>query len=90
MGSKESSHFRAQSFMIVIRNTCALNSREIHNAVTQSPAIWQSLGLVLQVKKVAEKLFKIMLTDINFNNDYYISTTLCTTFKDVGFGFHPF
>lgn len=38
--------------MIVIRNTCALNSREIHNAVTQPPVIWQSLGLaLLQVKK---------------------------------------
>lgn len=45
--------------MIVIRNTCALNSREIHNAVTQPPVIWQSLGLaLLQVKKMAEKLFK--------------------------------
>lgn len=50
----------------------------------------QLSGSVWDVKTVAEKLFKILIQYINFSNYYYIETTICTTFKDVGFGFHPF
>jgi len=41
-------------------------------------------------KKMAEKVFKVLIKDIIFSNNYYTSITICTRFKDAGVIFHPF